>query len=154
MILHLKKWIDTDASLEMINRHRDYAIHRLLLALEDLLDDFRLDRTACAFECNAIRYGTLTKELSSRGLLFPRPTTPFIGLNFENIVTSVGNIQDPQRGEMPTEPKPNHYSYSHSSAIKPNKVHSCQLKSLITPVIQLISANVNGLSLSDFIRAQ
>ncbi|KAF2187432.1 hypothetical protein K469DRAFT_534191, partial [Zopfia rhizophila CBS 207.26] len=59
--------------------HRSVTIEQLLSGLETLLDNLRLDQTECNFECNAMQYGTLIKELRYRGLLFPRPETPFLG---------------------------------------------------------------------------
>ena len=43
-----------------------------------------------------MRYGTLTKELGYRGLLFLRSQTPLRGYSFETIVSSVRSIQHVQ----------------------------------------------------------
>ncbi|KAF2181502.1 hypothetical protein K469DRAFT_740767 [Zopfia rhizophila CBS 207.26] len=86
-----------DCVADKLNQYRSATIEQLLSGLETLLDNLRLDQTECTecnFKCNAMRYGTLAKELGYRGLLFPRPKTPFLGYSFENLVSSILHIRD------------------------------------------------------------
>lgn len=149
MIDYLKIRVDTDTyHLEALNLHRNYALDQLFSAFEQLLDYFRQDIADCAFECNAVRYGALTKELSGRGLLFPRPQIPFLGYSVENITASIRDIQDPHWGN---KSKGSNYGSSHGSTVK---YHSCQLRLFIEPIIQFVGSNLRGLSLSDFTKAE
>ena len=104
------------------------------MALEDLLDDFLRDRPACAFQCNAMRYGALTKELSYRGLGFPRPHIPFVGLSFNDIVRSISDIQDPQWGDN-----------------KAPRAHMCQLRSLIESIVHDVGYRSTEVDLSGLV---
>ncbi|KAH7117538.1 hypothetical protein B0J11DRAFT_582945 [Dendryphion nanum] len=89
-LINLPIW---DYVSDKFNQHRSRTIHRLLSSLEALLKSLRLDQNECTFECNAIQYGTLAKELGYRGLLFPTPQAPFYGYSFENIASSIRLIQ-------------------------------------------------------------
>ena len=118
-----------------MNLARYSALDRLFSDLDDLLKDFHQDREACTFECNALRYGLLSKELDCRGLLFPRPQIPFLGLSFEDVVSSLGDIQNPKW---------------HNESERQRYSHYCELRLYIQRIIDRIDDKLTGLSLRNF----
>jgi hypothetical protein len=111
-------------------------------ALEGFLDNLRQDRTDCTFECNAMRYGALTKELSSRELLFPRPQIPFLGYSVEDTTASIREIRDPNWCSG------NNSSLSYYGSCRS---HGCKLTNYIKPIIISAQKDSEGLSLEDFL---
>ncbi|KAF2108625.1 hypothetical protein BDV96DRAFT_652565 [Lophiotrema nucula] len=118
-----------------LNRQRSATIENLLSGLENLLQDLLHDRNQCDYECNALRYGTLTKELASRGLHSPGPQAPYLGYSFENIVSSVVHIQD----------SPCRSLHSRSMFGSP-----CASNPQINTLVQQIEQSLKGLSLDKF----
>lgn len=129
--------------LEAINLRRYEALEKLLSAIQDLLADFQQDRIKCSFECNAMQYGALAKELSCRALMFPRPHIPFRGYSVKDVITSVRGIRDPRWCSGDTS---NHASY-YDSHCRP---HTCKLTSRINPLVKRLEEDLQGLSLDDF----
>ncbi|KAF1994240.1 hypothetical protein P154DRAFT_586617 [Amniculicola lignicola CBS 123094] len=132
-----------ESVVDKLNSLRQEALDRLLLALENLLDDFRSDRIKCTFECNAMRYGALVKEMSSRTLLFPRPQIPFLGYSIEDTTASVREIRDPKWCNGNNRSHPFYPPHCQS--------HDCKLTSHIWPIVSSINESLKGLSLEEFL---
>lgn len=124
-----------------IDQHRNYALYRIFSVLERLLHDFRIHRSLCSWECDSMRYGVLSKELSIRGL-FPLPQVPFLGYSFEDIHESLYGIWDFDWC---------HKKVSHSNHSKRHRAtKGCQLRPLILTIIDEADRHLTGLVLSDF----
>lgn len=125
--------------VDQVNKCRNEALTGLFSALDKLLDEFLHDRNSCTFECNAIHYGALTKELSTRGLLFPQPQTPFLGYSFSNVAASIRSIPDLQWCDLEGERR----SYPYRDP------HGCRLRSHLENINDRIENHLSGLSLAD-----
>ncbi|KAF2660953.1 hypothetical protein K491DRAFT_648246 [Lophiostoma macrostomum CBS 122681] len=118
-----------------LNRQRTAAIEKLLSGLTSLLQDLLYDRDQCGYECNAFRYGLISKELASRGLHSPGPQAPFLGYSFENIASSIVHIQG-----SPLQT-------SHSMGVFGSQ---CAINTQISPLVQQVEQSFDGLSFDKF----
>ncbi|KAL3488392.1 hypothetical protein BJX62DRAFT_240087 [Aspergillus germanicus] len=76
--------------------HRLQEIGKAILLLQNTLDAFLNAEHGCSFECSAIMYGALTKELHRVGLLSPLlPVAPFRGWAYRQLLEKVSSIKSP-----------------------------------------------------------
>jgi hypothetical protein len=127
-------------ALDRLDQLRYQALDNLISAQEALLEDFLHNRNSCTFECNALHYGALTKELWSRGLMNPRPQIPFLGYSFNDTVTSIRSIPDIMWYDADSRNRA--FDSTH-------QLHGCKLTSQLATIIGSIEDNLNGLSLKD-----
>lgn len=76
---------------EAINRRRQEALHQVISALQNYLEEYQRDTLHCSFECDTMLLGALTKGMRSIGLL-TRPEPLFTGFSFDLLAQ---NIQFP-----------------------------------------------------------
>lgn len=79
--------------LECIDEARIRAIEQLLSGVDALLLELENDQNECSFECNAIHYGALSKELGARGLTRQVLQAPFETHSFEGLTAAFNSIQ-------------------------------------------------------------
>lgn len=82
-------------SLDQVNETRQNSIDQIISVLHQTLEDLKVPDIKCSFECDSILLGSLTKELILRGILEPRPSSPFLGYSVERLCESVRNIRSP-----------------------------------------------------------
>lgn len=82
-------------SLGQVNETRQNSIDQIISVLHQTLEDLKVPDIKCSFECDSILLGSLTKELILRGILEPRPSSPFSGYSVERLCESVRNIRSP-----------------------------------------------------------
>ncbi|KAK2752502.1 hypothetical protein FQN54_008095 [Arachnomyces sp. PD_36] len=85
-----------DTVLGDMNYRREKAISDIVFLLRERRKAFLNDSQGCGFECRSIMYGALSKQLRSIGLLSPRPTAPFSGLEYKLIVQRVLAFESPR----------------------------------------------------------
>ncbi|KAL4861605.1 hypothetical protein BDV12DRAFT_180004 [Aspergillus spectabilis] len=81
--------------IENMNFHRQQAIEKLFLLLQETQDAFLNTDCRCGFECSSIMYGALIKELHRVDLLSPRPEAPFSELAYDQLMHKVSSIRSP-----------------------------------------------------------
>ncbi|RAO72389.1 uncharacterized protein BHQ10_008401 [Talaromyces amestolkiae] len=82
-----------DRVIESMNRHRHEGIEEIVDLLHEKHEALLDGKLGCGFECSSIMYGALTKELKSHAMLSPRPSRPFQGLNYSQLVKHDVNLE-------------------------------------------------------------
>ena len=104
--------------------------------IEKLRDTYECPmRDDYSYACGSILLGAFTKEMHRLGYLSPKLEIPFAGQSFESICKNVKEIKSPQWCHPAS-----HYS----------RWHDCNLQSTLSPDVDAIMANTQGLHLHDF----
>ncbi|PKY04456.1 hypothetical protein P168DRAFT_297303 [Aspergillus campestris IBT 28561] len=95
------KWVDNlglpipNNVIRSMDDRRQGAITDLVLRLHETREKFLSGSRGCGYECSSIMYGTLTKQMQSNALLWPRPEVPFLDLNYISLVQRVLSFKSP-----------------------------------------------------------
>lgn len=79
-----------------MNLRRQKAIENIICQVYEKREAFLNGTRGCGFECSSIMYGALSKHMQSIGLLSPKPMTPFLGMNYNQLVQQVLSFKSPQ----------------------------------------------------------
>lgn len=91
-----------------MNKHREDKIRHVISQLKQQQDRFLSKDWACSLECCAMLLGALQKQMHMNGLSLPGPEAPFIGIDYETLVTTVHAFKKPQ-----WSPIDSRYVYAH-----------------------------------------
>ncbi|KAK8120401.1 hypothetical protein PG999_004521 [Apiospora kogelbergensis] len=84
--------------VETIDRKRQDKVDRIISVPHDLVL-YLNNRTKCTFACSSMLIGALTKQMHTNGLLYPKPTTPFLGYSVAGITKTLHNFETPKWNE-------------------------------------------------------
>lgn len=98
-----------------MNKCREEAIDNLICRLHQIHKDLLNGVRGCGYECSSILYGALAKKMQSNDLLSPRPTAPFSGINYQQLVQKLSEFESPQWT------RPNSYYSGYGSSTR----HEC-----------------------------
>ena len=94
-----------------INISRQRATDSLINFLCETRGAFLAGTRGCGFECRSIMYGALTMQMQSKNLLSPKPVTPFLNLNYDDLAQTILAFQSPRW----CSPSSIYSSYSYAS---------------------------------------
>ncbi|KAJ3454817.1 hypothetical protein MRS44_013417 [Fusarium solani] len=124
--------------LDRIDSERQDALSQVFSAVYGLLDSL-CDQSDCSYECSSMLLGSLTKELSKRGILNPRITGPFTGYSIATAKSMIHNFRSPQW-----------CSSSSSGSYYGCNQHYCNLMEKMAPTLEEIEKKLPVLKLKDF----
>ena len=96
--------------LVQMNKHREDKIQHVISQLRRQQDVFLSKDWACSLECCAMLLGALQKQMHMNGLSLPGPEAPFIGIDYETLVTTVHAFKKPKWAAY----DPNRYANAHT----------------------------------------
>ncbi|EEQ34767.1 conserved hypothetical protein [Microsporum canis CBS 113480] len=118
--------------IDRINESRETSIKALITGLYNIADHIEGGRMECSFKCDSMRLGALRKQMTSRGLLNPRPAAPYKGYSFNRLSNSLRQVGIPEWYEANT-------SYP----------HRCQIGPTISAMISDVESSIGRLRLSE-----
>lgn len=83
----------TNILKEEIDGQRQMLVRKALEAVHNTVDALQEDRLPCSQGCDTFILGALIKTLHRANLVWPRPSKPFPGTSFAQIVESVKQAQ-------------------------------------------------------------
>ncbi|RLL94683.1 hypothetical protein CFD26_104925 [Aspergillus turcosus] len=134
--------------IDAIENRREHCIKTTLEALSRLVTDLRDGRKSCSFECDSFRLGALTKQLHTQGILgrLDEGTVPSISL--DELKDFLTNIKSPAWCKV-TKKRRRRDEDQHRGASDALE-HSCNLQSLIEPILSNMTHHMKGCEYGDF----
>lgn len=78
---------------EEIDVQRQQLVRRALDVVHSAVDTLQEDGAPCSFGCDTFTLGALIKNLHRADLVWPRPSKPFLGVSFAQILEAVDGAQ-------------------------------------------------------------
>ncbi|KAJ4129165.1 hypothetical protein NW768_007700, partial [Fusarium equiseti] len=114
-----------------INVARQNNLAENFSAVYELLDRLQ-EEEECSFECSSMLLGVLTKELKTRGILYPRIAPPFDGFSIEGCKEMITGFR-----------KPRWYKVHNSK-------HHCYIQDKLSMSLAKVEENLRVFDLQDF----
>lgn len=156
----------TNTNPGSIDSQREEHIRRVLETLHNTLGELRDGSVSCAYECDSFLLGSLTKALHRHGLATPHLSGPYLGISVASLLEAVVGIKKAERslrsirnqqgtrkrksswlGDTRVAPLPTPETSPEPEDWVEFDGHECATKNLITPTLNSLEANVEGLEL-------
>jgi hypothetical protein len=153
-------------NLGTIDERRQELIQQGLEILHTVLNELRDGNVSCVYECDSLLLGSITKTLHRRKLVTIQPSKPYPGISVGSIIEAIGGIKETEEsinstkarvgtrkrksswlGDKHPAPLPTPETSPEPERWDSFETHDCATKRLITPVLDSLETNVDGLEL-------